>query len=895
MNFYVDSGGTVIAVDPEKVYQGQAYANRIRLIGPFASTLAVTVGFTLPNGERITPQLMTNVNGNLHEPFEDFSIWEYVIPKTITNYAGVVKVQFYVHGTRTVLVRNVETEKYEEKPQSTVIATGGSSFNVEKGVPIYPLDGEEAVDYEMLLTDILGALSSLQERCKINLENGTGENSVQQKGTTAGYANQMTVGENNANKNNTLFEVGNGESEEERSNAFEVLRDGRAKVQSEPTEETDVVRLKDVSNYVTTNTHQTISAGKSFEYDDGKNRRAVDILSAGIVAEVRPTGSFVSSNSTTFNAYGIDVQEAACTAHYGSTSISYVCDGNDGELQLPISQSGSYILATTDDVAMVETKIKFHEKVLFQSGIVGVLEKSQAYTARETAEGANIVDGQTTPVLEIAGDTVKTTNLIPFPYIGCGGVQEKTANGVTYTISEDGTITVNGTSTASVYINLQIRSNENTPLYDAGDYVLSGCHASGSINTYHIYAQIEGNDTAYRDYGNGVTFNLTERKRIGIVVVLNSGVTFTNAIFKPMLKSGTVAGEFVPYFAGLKNAFINSIKSTGRNVFNVNTDFIKAIEEKWYTTYPVKVENGIFYSSGKRGVAVGSCICCELVENKDYVLSFIANFDEATEYPATVELNFFNDWTGNKFNSLKNIRKVVVNGGNTITFNSSDFRYVAVGAFSVTLHGTALSNIQIEYGKVATDFKPYTENTFQLPQTLELGKWDKFNPQTGELTRVSKRIVFDGTEAWTVQSINSNGLINLSYNTVNAGNGLGIGGACYCNLYSVDDSLIANSTRIAFLFQGRNFFVREDATVFPSADEWKAHLAELYAAGNPLTIEYEIATPTTETLTDIPKSYTAWKNGSETIIQGETDNSAYGAMPTITQTYLELLGVNNNE
>ncbi len=187
MNFYVDSGGNVFAVDPEKVYQGQAYANTIRMIGAFASNLAVTVGFTLPNGFIISPRLMTNVN-DLSEKLEGFSVWEYKIPFVVTEYAGKVGVQFYVHGsrTKTVFVKNDEG-KYENQQEdvATVIATGESSFNVEKGVPIYLPDKDEIPDYDNLLADILGALSASQERYNLtNLENGTGENSLQQKDST---------------------------------------------------------------------------------------------------------------------------------------------------------------------------------------------------------------------------------------------------------------------------------------------------------------------------------------------------------------------------------------------------------------------------------------------------------------------------------------------------------------------------------------------------------------------------------------------------------------------------------------------------------------------------------------------------------------------------------------
>ena len=47
---------------------------------------------------------------------------------------------------------------------------------------------------------------------------------------------------------NALMEIGNGTSENDRKNAFEVLKDGRAKVQTAPTENNDVVRKLELDN-----------------------------------------------------------------------------------------------------------------------------------------------------------------------------------------------------------------------------------------------------------------------------------------------------------------------------------------------------------------------------------------------------------------------------------------------------------------------------------------------------------------------------------------------------------------------------------------------------------------------------------------------------------------------
>lgn len=70
--------------------------------------------------------------------------------------------------------------------------------------------------------------------------------------TIAGYEGQFIVGRLNKNKSNTLFEVGNGQyAGNIRSNAFESLVDGRAKVYGAPTEDEDVVRKKELDTKLT--------------------------------------------------------------------------------------------------------------------------------------------------------------------------------------------------------------------------------------------------------------------------------------------------------------------------------------------------------------------------------------------------------------------------------------------------------------------------------------------------------------------------------------------------------------------------------------------------------------------------------------------------------------------
>lgn len=112
-------------------------------------------------------------------------------------------------------------------------------------------------------------------------------------------------------------------------------------------------------------------------------------------------------------------------------------------------------------------------------------------------------------------------------------------NGITFTVNNDGTVIANGTATANA--NLVLVSNL---VLDAGSYILSGCPANGSVNTYYLY-----NDTVGSDYGNGFSFSYnikTTTVRFGIMI--KSGTTVSNITFKPMIRLATIKDDaYVPY------------------------------------------------------------------------------------------------------------------------------------------------------------------------------------------------------------------------------------------------------------------------------------------------------------------------------------------------------------
>ena len=79
-------------------------------------------------------------------------------------------------------------------------------------------------------------------------------------GTIAGYDFQTAIGKWNANKQDTLFEVGNGADDNNRGNAFEVHGDGRATIGAAPINDMDVVNKGSIK---TVNGQSLVGVGNS--------------------------------------------------------------------------------------------------------------------------------------------------------------------------------------------------------------------------------------------------------------------------------------------------------------------------------------------------------------------------------------------------------------------------------------------------------------------------------------------------------------------------------------------------------------------------------------------------------------------------------------------------------
>lgn len=194
----------------------------------------------------------------------------------------------------------------------------------------------------------------------------------------------------------------------------------------------------------------------------------------------------------------------------------------------------------------------------------------------KTASGSEIdlpdTNNEKLQMEKLKGDTTQynhdSVNMLP------NDMATLSLYGITITKNDDGTYTINGTTTQDfnwaindTALNLQANTN----------YFLSGCATGGDAETYCLYI------SAYADTGNGVLINSSRAINDQVRIFIASGQTFNNAIFKPMLIEGTEAIPFEPYGMTTPSPQYpsevkvvkgeNVVSVSGKNLLNVPNTF----------------------------------------------------------------------------------------------------------------------------------------------------------------------------------------------------------------------------------------------------------------------------------------------------------------------------------
>lgn len=226
----------------------------------------------------------------------------------------------------------------------------------------------------------------------------------------------------------------------------------------------------------------------------------------------------------------------------------------------------------------------------------GVRTKADAIVCEAQGEIITVSDSSDDYLrgVKLFGRTIqnKTTgkNLLKITaIIGPDGV---TKNGVKFTVNADGSIKANGTNTDDHKATGNIYFELGTIEFTKGlTYVLSGCPADGSADTYRMYS---GN---YYDYGSGNEFIAGATESKSVYIQIKSGTEVDNMVFYPMIRLVTV-----PENTNLLNLTTTSGSDKG-------------------VTFTVKADGSITANGTAKNTAYFKVGTVEIKAGKNYIMS----------------------------------------------------------------------------------------------------------------------------------------------------------------------------------------------------------------------------------------------------------------------------------
>ena len=392
--------------------------------------------------------------------------------------------------------------------------------------------------------------------------------------------------------------------------------------------------------------------------------------------------------------------------------------------------------------------------------------------------------------------------------------------GITITKNDDGTYTINGTTTQDfnwaindTALNLQANTN----------YFLSGCATGGDVETYCLYI------STYADTGNGVLINSSRAINDQVRIFIASGQTFNNAIFKPMLIEGTEAIPFEPY--GMKTPspqYPSEVKVvTGNNVVSVSGKNL--LDTSMYSLGSINDNTG---------------------QNEES--SSVYRFDEYVEVTPNTIIYLLKHLCIYFYNENKGFISSNITGNLTIT-TPPNTKYIRFRIFATDFSTFNPNDYMVSYTQ-ETHFEPYSKTDYPINLgTLELCKIGNYqdyiykNNGNWYVHKEINKIVFDGSENFTIYSSNTSRvvfLINISGDIANYVDTTKAPNLICSHFVAVSQNKTwanGNISRYTANQKGIYFTTKADETI----DTFKTWLSS-----NNVSVYYPLATPTEEEITD---------------------------------------------
>lgn len=301
----------------------------------------------------------------------------------------------------------------------------------------------------------------------------------------------------------------------------------------------------------------------------------------------------------------------------------------------------------------------------------------------------------------------------------------------------------------------------------------------------------------------------------------------------------------IPYFEGMTSCKMPILHTVGKNLF----DLSRMKETGSGTGHTINLSNNSLTTSDNNAYVTG----------KGYI---ITGLKKNTPYRLTVTNDSSSEGTAN-FNVCSRDGSVWYEQRlYDIPIGSTQSRiiYTDTGSLKVSANAhtpvgctVTLKDIQIEEvaseNVPSTSYEPYKSSILSLPEEVVLrslpnGVCDTFNTRTGEyVQRIGEHICKgDPSEVWKRSSNSNSKTLTSHFNLTSVPNPKSI--SSHCNALPYADRPLVEVETESYKISGQIWLnVLKTKLETDSNDGLKKYLKTLYDQGNPITIQYELATP----------------------------------------------------
>ena len=406
-----------------------------------------------------------------------------------------------------------------------------------------------------------------------------------------------------------------------------------------------------------------------------------------------------------------------------------------------------------------------------------------------------------------------------------------TENGITFTNNQDGSFTLNGTSTTLFYIDLNNSAGNRFTLTQNKKYFLYFAESSkqGISLTARISETTSGitvSTKGIRDWVNATSDN-------GFAfMTITKGTTFNNETFYPMVAESDVELEYEAYGAMPSPEYPSEIETvnTQANIIICNKNFLKLddIEETTINGITYSIKNGIVKLKGtatngvditlKRNIKLKSNTYTHSVNTilQGMYLSFDNISNSSLSYEAGTEKHF-------KIETETTYNRYIlwINNGTTLDLELK---------------------IQLETGEIKTDFAVPKQQTKVVDIQQEMLEGDYFVKEADGWKEVHgwNEQVLDGTENFRTITGDTN---KYYFGIQNFGDNMNY--AQKSNYFKGGKSFWGGNEEGVYIGANRELVFGvslDNKEGINDLETWKNWLAQKYNEGNPVYIWYKLAT-----------------------------------------------------